>query len=144
MTSNETPSHPLTSPATPADGPVPLDDAVDPPSQYDGSIDARDHGAAPASAGTATTGSADAGSAVDPADAVWTASSLEHEPTARRVRTGTVTWGLILACLGGLLVALGLGARVDLVLTGIVLLAGLGVAIIILALLPRRTSPKAT
>lgn len=134
MTPNDTP---LTSSATSADGPVPPDDAVDPPYQRDEAAAAQDHGADPAAAG----------SAADPADAVWTSSSLEHEPhepTARRVRTGTVTWGLILACLGGLLVAIGLGVRVDLVLTSIILLAGLGVAIIVLALLPRRTGSKTT
>lgn len=73
-------------------------------------------------------------------DAVWTASSLEHEPQSRDrrgpIRRSTLTWGLILVALGGLLVAFGAGLHIDLVTTGIVLLAGTGVLVLVAALLP--------
>ena len=73
-------------------------------------------------------------------DSVWTASSLEHEPQPHHkrghIRRSTLTWGLILAALGGLLVAFGAGLHIDLVTTGIVLLAGTGVLVLVAALLP--------
>lgn len=73
-------------------------------------------------------------------DSVWTASSLEHEPQPHhkrgQIRRSTLTWGLILAALGGLLVAFGAGLHIDLVTTGIVLLAGTGVLVLVAALLP--------
>ena len=73
-------------------------------------------------------------------DSVWTASSLEHEPQPHHkrghIRRSTLTWGLILAALGGLLVAVGAGLHIDLVTTGIVLLAGTGVLVLVAALLP--------
>ncbi|PZU31219.1 MAG: hypothetical protein DI576_11570 [Actinomyces sp.] len=73
-------------------------------------------------------------------DSVWTASSLEHEPQPHHkrghIRRSTLTWGLILAALGGLLVAFGAGLHIDLVTTGIVLLAGTGVLVLVVALLP--------
>ncbi|WP_168709490.1 hypothetical protein [Actinomyces procaprae] len=47
-------------------------------------------------------------------------------------------WGLILLVLGGLLIAVAAGVRIDLVTAAIVLLAGVGVALLIMALLPRR------
>lgn len=57
-------------------------------------------------------------------DSVWTASSLEHEPQPHhkrgQIRRSTLTWGLILAALGGLLIAFGAGLHIDLVTTGIV------------------------
>ena len=73
-------------------------------------------------------------------DSVWTASSLEHEPQPHhkrgQIRRSTLTWGLILAALGGLLIAFGAGLHIDLVTTGIVLLAGTGVLVLVAALLP--------
>lgn len=73
-------------------------------------------------------------------DSVWTASSLEHEPQPHHkrghIRRSTLTWGLILAALGGLLIAFGAGLHIDLVTTGIVLLAGTGVLVLVAALLP--------
>lgn len=73
-------------------------------------------------------------------DSVWTASSLEREPQPHhkrgQIRRSTLTWGLILAALGGLLIAFGAGLHIDLVTTGIVLLAGTGVLVLVAALLP--------
>ena len=73
-------------------------------------------------------------------DGVWTSSSLEREPEPQHkrgpVRRSTLTWGLILLALGGLLIAFGVGLRIDLVTTGIVLLAGTGVLVLVAALIP--------
>ena len=73
-------------------------------------------------------------------DGVWTSSSLEREPESQHkrgpVRRSTLTWGLILLALGGLLIAFGVGLRIDLVTTGIVLLAGTGVLVLVAALIP--------
>ena len=73
-------------------------------------------------------------------DSVWTASSLEREPQPHhkrgQIRRSTLTWGLILAALGGLLIAFGAGLHIDLVTTGIVLLAGTGVLVLVAALIP--------
>ena len=51
---------------------------------------------------------------------------------------GTLVWGTILLLVGVLLVVVGLGAPIDLVTTGILLLAGIGAGLLIMALLPRR------
>lgn len=56
----------------------------------------------------------------------------------RGVRASTLVWGLILLVLGGLLLAVAAGVQVDLVTAVIVLLAGIGVALLITALLPHR------
>ena len=73
-------------------------------------------------------------------DAVWTAGSLGREPQPhdkrRPIRRSTLTWGLILTALGGLLIAFGVGLHIDLVTTGIVLLAGTGVLVLVAALIP--------
>ena len=73
-------------------------------------------------------------------DAVWTAGSLGRGPQPhdkrRPIRRSTLTWGLILTALGGLLIAFGVGLHIDLVTTGIVLLAGTGVLVLVAALLP--------
>ncbi|PHP52624.1 hypothetical protein [Actinomyces ruminis] len=56
----------------------------------------------------------------------------------RGVRAGTLVWGLILLVLGGLLLAVAVGVQVDPVTAVIVLLAGIGVALLVTALLPHR------
>ena len=59
-------------------------------------------------------------------DGVWTSSSLEREPEShhqrRPIRRSTLAWGMILAILGGLVVAFGAGLHIDLAATGIILL----------------------
>ncbi|MDO4242428.1 MAG: hypothetical protein Q4C85_01450 [Actinomyces sp.] len=80
-----------------------------------------------------------AASDTDPVDRVWSASSLEAEPPgapSRRPRRGTVTWGLLLCLLAGLLAAISLGMRIDIVAVGIIVLAGAGIALLAMALLP--------
>lgn len=153
MTSNDTSAADLSSPTTPPEGFASPATVADQGTVADSADTAaflshESDASASTSDSTPTGLSADAAHSAapaDPADTVWTASGLEsasQEPAGRRtVRTATVTWGLILAFLGGLLVAIGLGARIDLVVTGIILLAGLGVALLILALLPRRSRP---
>nr|WP_300337454.1 hypothetical protein [Actinomyces sp.] len=82
----------------------------------------------------------------DPHDseAVWSGSSLargpEAEEPARRSgpRPGTLVWGLVLVTIGVVLAATGLGVRIDPVSAAIILLAGAGAALLIIALLPRR------
>lgn len=85
-------------------------------------------------------------------DEVWsvTAPRAGEEPTGRNgtdrrdetatrgVRPMTIVWGLLLAALGAGTIATGLGARLDLALSGIILLAGLGVVLLVLAALPPR------
>ena len=76
-------------------------------------------------------------------DGVWTSSSLEREPHQRRpVRRTTLAWGMILAILGGLVGAFGAGLHIDLAATGIVLLGGTGLLILLAALIPH--SPKSS
>ncbi|MBW3067917.1 hypothetical protein GZ998_00080 [Actinomyces sp. 594] len=56
----------------------------------------------------------------------------------RGVRASTLVWGLVLLVLGGLLLAVSTGIRIDLVTAMIALLAGVGVALLIMALVPQR------
>lgn len=73
-------------------------------------------------------------------DAVWSSSSLTPAPeqAPRRLRPFTLAWGLALLAAGGLLIAISLGADIDLLTTGVVLLSGLGLALLVLAVLPSR------
>ncbi|WP_172191287.1 hypothetical protein [Actinomyces faecalis] len=77
-------------------------------------------------------------------DAVWSASTLARDPEAdqpaRRPgpRPGTLLWGLILATIGVVLLATGLGLRIDPVSAAIVLLAAAGAALLVIALMSRR------
>ncbi|MDO4900301.1 hypothetical protein [Actinomyces sp.] len=64
------------------------------------------------------------------------ATSAPHAPQG--VRASTLVWGLFLLVLGGLLLAVALGARIDLITAVILLLSGVGVALLVMALLPRR------
>ncbi|QHO91529.1 hypothetical protein CWT12_09740 [Actinomyces sp. 432] len=54
------------------------------------------------------------------------------------MRASTLVWGLVLLVLGGLLLAVSTGVRIDLVTAMIALLAGVGVALLIMALVPQR------
>ena len=76
-------------------------------------------------------------------EVVWSGSSLargpEAEEPARRSgpRPGTLLWGLILVTIGVVLLATGLGLRIDPVSAAIVLLAAAGAALLVIAVLPR-------
>ena len=73
-------------------------------------------------------------------DAVWSSSSLTPapRPAPRRPRPFTLVWGLALLAVGSLLIAISLGTDIDLLTTGVVLLSGLGLALLVLAVLPAR------
>ena len=77
-------------------------------------------------------------------EVVWSGSSLargpEAEEPARRSgpRPGTLLWGLILVTIGVVLLATGLGLRIDPVSAAIVLLAAAGAALLVIAVLPKR------
>ena len=73
-------------------------------------------------------------------DAVWSSSSLAPapRPAPRRPRPFTLVWGLALLAVGSLLIAISLGTDIDLLTTGVVLLSGLGLALLVLAVLPSR------
>ena len=73
-------------------------------------------------------------------DAVWSSSSLTPAPrqAPRRARPFTLVWGLALLAVGSLLIAISLGMDIDLLTTGVVLLSGLGLALLVLAILPSR------
>ena len=72
--------------------------------------------------------------------AVWSSSSLTPAPrqAPRRARPFTLVWGLALLAVGSLLIAISLGTDIDLLTTGVVLLSGLGLALLVLAVLPSR------
>lgn len=78
-------------------------------------------------------------------DAVWTSSTMEREPEPhghRSMRRTTLTWGLILLVVGGLLIAFGMGLHIDLATTGIVLLGATGLLVLVAAFLPRPRGPR--
>lgn len=60
------------------------------------------------------------------------------------IRSTTIVWGLVLMAAGALVVAVGLGYRMDVVTFAVIVSAGLGVALLLLAVLPRRQRPQAT
>ncbi|WP_162933908.1 hypothetical protein [Actinomyces lilanjuaniae] len=75
-------------------------------------------------------------------DTVWSAGTTTLETTSRspgRVQGSTLLWGSVLLLVGSLLVATGLGVSLDPTTTAIVCLGGIGVMLVILALVPRRT-----
>ena len=75
--------------------------------------------------------------------AVWSSSFLAPAPAPapRRPRPFTLVWGLALLAVGGLLIAIGLGTDIDLLTTGVVLLGGMGLILLVLAIVPWR-SPR--
>lgn len=96
--------------------------------------------AAPAAPSASGPGSAPAARVVD---GVWSASRTEEAVAPRRLQPWSLAWGVLLAAVGGVTVAIGLGARINLVAVGIGLLATLGVLLLLLALLPQRDrSPR--
>lgn len=76
-------------------------------------------------------------------DAVWSSSSLTPAPrqAPRRARPFTLVWGLALLAVGSLLIAISLGMDIDLLTTGVVLLGGMGLILLVLAIVPWR-SPR--
>ena len=84
-----------------------------------------------------STDSAPAASASSP---VWSAGTVTGEgqqPQAPGdIKGSTLLWGTFLLLVGGLLIAAGLGLRFDFTTTAIVCLAGLGVLLVVVALIP--------
>ncbi|SPT52809.1 Uncharacterised protein [Actinomyces bovis] len=79
-------------------------------------------------------------------DGVWSANrptQLAPVPVSTTMRSGTVTWGVFLAVLGVLLIAIGVGMPLDLTKISIGVIGGLGVLLLVLALLPRRKDEAA-
>ncbi len=95
-------------------------------------------------AGAAMSGSPTAPGPAGPGGAgngVWSASrAAVPDPIAepKGARAGTVVWGVALAAMGALLIALGMGLHLDLTKVWIALLGGLGVLLLVLAVLPQR------
>lgn len=98
----------------------------------------QDAGAETASAGSPPTSSS---------GPVWSAGTVTEQdrPQAPQdIKGSTVLWGAFLLLVGGLLVAAGLGLRFDFTTTAIACLAGLGVLLVVAALIPkgRRSAKK--
>lgn len=79
-------------------------------------------------------------------EAVWSASTLAHEPTEPRdldrprgPRATTVMWGTFLLACGLLTIILGLGTHIDLTVVSIVVLAATGLSLLLVALIPQRS-----
>ena len=78
---------------------------------------------------------------------VWSAGTVTEQdrPQAPQdIKGSTLLWGAFLLLVGGLLIAAGLGLRFDFTTTAIACLAGLGVLLVVAALIPkgRRSAKK--
>ena len=95
----------------------------------------------PLSATDAVT-SADSAPASSEPGTVWSAGTVagqNQQPQAPRdIRGSTLLWGAFLLLVGGLLIAAGLGLRFDFTTTAIACLAGLGILLVVAALIPKR------
>ena len=69
-----------------------------------------------------------------------TARTAAHRRTRLPRHRRPVLWGAFLLRVGGLLIAAGLGLRFDFTTTAIACLAGLGILLVIVALIPKRRS----
>ena len=97
-----------------------------------------------AGADTASTGSAPASSASSPVWSAGTVTDRDRPQAPQDIKGSTLLWGAFLLLVGGLLIAAGLGLRFDFTTTAIACLAGLGVLLVVAALIPkkRRSSKK--
>ena len=94
----------------------------------------------------ADTASADSAS-TSSSSPVWSAGTVTEQdrPQAPQdIKGSTLLWGAFLLLVGGLLIAAGLGLRFDFTTTAIACLAGLGVLLVVAALIPkgRRSAKK--
>ncbi|QGH70355.1 hypothetical protein [Pseudactinotalea sp. HY158] len=78
-----------------------------------------------------------------PNDAAGSPTAAKRRTPRAGIRSTTVVWGLLLIAGGVLVAALGLGYRLDAITFTVIVSAGLGVALLLLAILPRR-APRAT
>ena len=97
-----------------------------------------------AGAETASTGSAPASSASSPVWSAGTVTEQDRPQAPQDIKGSTLLWGAFLLLVGGLLIAAGLGLRFDFTPTAIACLAGLGVLLVVAALIPkgRRSAKK--
>ena len=98
----------------------------------------QDAGAETASAGSPPTSSS---------GPVWSAGTItdrDRSQAPQDIKGSTLLWGAFLLLVGGLLIAAGLGLRFDFTTTAIACLAGLGVLLVVAALIPkgRRSAKK--
>ena len=98
----------------------------------------QDAGAETASAGSPPTSSS---------SPVWSAGTVtdrDRPQAPQDIKGSTLLWGAFLLLVGGLLIAAGLGLRFDFTTTAIACLAGLGVLLVVAALIPkgRRSAKK--
>ena len=130
-------TQPLTSPATqPA-----AESAAEPETQP---VTMPLPASAEAGADTASAGSAPASSASSPVWSAGTVSDRDRPQAPQDIKGSTLLWGAFLLLVGGLLIAAGLGLRFDFTTTAIACLAGLGVLLVVAALIPkgRRSAKK--
>ena len=97
-----------------------------------------------AGAETASAGSAPASSASSPVWSAGTVSDRDRPQAPQDIKGSTLLWGAFLLLVGGLLIAAGLGLRLDLTTTASACLAGLGALLVVAALIPkgRRSTKK--
>ena len=97
-----------------------------------------------AGAETASAGSAPASSASSPVWSAGTVTEQDRPQAPQDIKGSTLLWGAFLLLVGGLLIAAGLGLRFDFTTTAIACLAGLGVLLVVAALIPkgRRSAKK--
>ena len=95
-------------------------------------------GAETASAGSPPTSSS------GPVWSAGTVSDRDRPQAPQDIKGSTLLWGAFLLLVGGLLIAAGLGLRFDFTTTAIACLAGLGVLLVVAALIPkgRRSAKK--
>ena len=91
--------------------------------------------------------SADSAPTSSTSSPVWSAGTVTEQdrPQAPQdIKGSTLLWGAFLLLVGGLLIAAGLGLRFDFTTTAIACLAGLGVLLVVAALIPkgRRSAKK--
>ena len=98
----------------------------------------QDAGAETASAGSPPT------SASSPVWSAGTVTEQDRPQAPQDIKGSTLLWGAFLLLVGGLLIAAGLGLRFDFTTTAIACLAGLGVLLVVAALIPkgRRSAKK--
>ena len=90
-----------------------------------------------AGAETASAGSAPASSASSPVWSAGTVTEQDRPQAPQDIKGSTLLWGAFLLLVGGLLIAAGLGLRFDFTTTAIACLAGLGVLLVVAALIPK-------
>ena len=91
-----------------------------------------------AGADKASADSAPASSASSPVWSAGTVTAQDRPQAPQDIKGSTLLWGAFLLLVGGLLIAAGLGLRFDFTTTAIACLAGLGVLLVVAALIPKK------